>query len=175
MKNMFSLRNATLALSLTAVGVTAWAANELITEPEHDPLLEAVVLQEEQEVVQLSGPIDTPENPVVLPGEEVVVAPQLPPAQSAPPAPAVAEAQPPITIEERRLATDERIQLDVIDRLASATDISGKIGVETKDQVVTLTGHTTFQIQADRAARYARGVEGVKYVQNEIRPRMGRL
>lgn len=81
--------------------------------------------------------------------------------------------QPPITVEERHLTIDERIQAEVIDKLAQAPNLSGKIGVESHDAVVTLSGWTTTSGQAHRAGRYARSVEGVKYVQNEIRPRVG--
>jgi osmotically-inducible protein OsmY len=83
------------------------------------------------------------------------------------------EAQPPVTVEQRRLSNDERIQSQVMDRIAGARNISGKIGVESYNAVVTLTGYTTTTAQADRASRYAGGVMGVKYVQNEIRSRMG--
>ncbi|MGE5096233.1 MAG: BON domain-containing protein [Betaproteobacteria bacterium] len=81
--------------------------------------------------------------------------------------------QPPITVEKQRLSLDERIQADVIDKLAQAPNLSGKIGVETRDAVVTLSGWTTTSGQAHRAGRYASSVEGVKMVQNEIRPRVG--
>jgi osmotically-inducible protein OsmY len=79
----------------------------------------------------------------------------------------------PITVEERRLTEDERIQSAVMDRLASNSRLSGKIGVESRDAVVTLTGYTSTAGQAYRAGREAHGVMGVKYVQNEIRPRIG--
>jgi len=79
----------------------------------------------------------------------------------------------PITIEDRRMSMDERIQSEVMDKLAASPNISGKIGVESKDAVVTLTGYTTTSGQAYRAGRYAGSVEGVKYVQNDIRARIG--
>jgi osmotically-inducible protein OsmY len=47
--------------------------------------------------------------------------------------------------------------------------------VESHDAVVTLTGYTTTGGQAMRAARAAGSVQGVRYVQNEIRPRVGRI
>ena len=82
--------------------------------------------------------------------------------------------QAPITVERRRLTLDERIQGNVMDVLLSqAANLSGKIGVESEDAVVTLTGYTTTVGQAQRAARYAANVEGVKTVQNQIRPRVG--
>ena len=81
--------------------------------------------------------------------------------------------QPPVTVETRRLSLDERIQGDVIDAIYNMPNISGKIGVESHDAVVTLTGYTMTGGQAWRAARTAGGIQGVRYVQNEIRPRVG--
>jgi hypothetical protein len=82
-------------------------------------------------------------------------------------------AQTGITIEERRLSEDERIQVAVIDKLAANPRLSGKIGVESNEAVVTLTGYTATVGQATRAGWDARSVMGVKYVQNQIRPRVG--
>src|SRR5260221_10164477 len=76
-------------------------------------------------------------------------------------------------MEESRLTEDQRIQAVVMDRIATMAYISGKIGVESNDSVVTLSGWTSTAGQADRAGRTARGVTGVRYVQNEIRPRIG--
>lgn len=81
--------------------------------------------------------------------------------------------QPRITIEKRRLTLDERIQADLLDKLAQAPDLSGQIGVETHDSVVTLSGWTTTSGQALRVVRYAWRVPGVKDVESEIRPRVG--
>ena len=52
-------------------------------------------------------------------------------------------------------------------------NLSGKIGVESVDRVVTLSGYTLTSGQAYRAGRDARSVEGVRSVRNEIRPRVG--
>jgi hyperosmotically inducible periplasmic protein len=81
--------------------------------------------------------------------------------------------QPPITVEERRLSEDERIQAQVMDKLASNERLSGKIGVESHDAVVRLSGWTSTSGQAWRAGRDAGSIDGVRYVQNEIRPRVG--
>ena len=53
--------------------------------------------------------------------------------------------------------------------------ISGRIGVETRDNEVTLSGSTTTPGQARRAARDAYSVPGVRNVSNEIRPKVGGL
>jgi osmotically-inducible protein OsmY len=78
-----------------------------------------------------------------------------------------------VTVETRRLSLDERIQGNVMDAIYNMPNISGKIGVESHDAVVTLTGYTMTGGQAWRAARTAGSIQGVRYVQNEIRPRVG--
>ena len=143
------VRNTLLVGALAAVAATAWATNE-------SPGTSAYV------------PADT--APAAAP---VSTAPQA--TASPPDATPVAEqsvAQPPITVEQRRLSRDERLQSLVMDRISSTPHLSGKIGVESRDAVVRLTGYTTTAGQAYRAGRAAGSVEGVRYVRNEIRPRM---
>ena len=77
-----------------------------------------------------------------------------------------------ITVTEQRLM-DQRIQATVMDVLARSTDLSGRVVVESQDQVVTLSGHLATHSQVRSAGRYASRVEGVKFVVNEIRPRLG--
>jgi osmotically-inducible protein OsmY len=78
-----------------------------------------------------------------------------------------------ITVTEQRLAVDARIQANVMERLANMPELSGKVGVECKDQVVNLSGNLATQGQVWRAGRAAGQVQGVKYVVNEIRPYVG--
>jgi len=78
-----------------------------------------------------------------------------------------------IVVEERRLTQDERIEMEVLDRLATNPRLSGKIGVESRGAVVRLTGWTRTVGQARRAERAARSVRSVQQVRNEIRPRVG--
>lgn len=88
----------------------------------------------------------------------------------------VAEAkveQPGITVTEQRLSEDQRIQAQVMDRIASDSRLSGKIGVESNDRVVRLSGYTLTSGQARHAERDAWSVSNVKQVVNEIRPRVG--
>jgi osmotically-inducible protein OsmY len=87
--------------------------------------------------------------------------------------PIVSTSRAAIVIEERRRTHDERIELEVMERLANNPRLSGKIGVEAKDSVVRLTGWTRTPGQARRAERDARSVRSVKQVRNEIRPRVG--
>jgi osmotically-inducible protein OsmY len=84
----------------------------------------------------------------------------------------VASTEPSMTITEQRLV-DQRIQSEVMNVLARNTEYSGKVGVETKDQVVNLSGYLMTNGQVMRAGREAGSVMGVRYVVNEIRPRVG--
>ena len=77
-----------------------------------------------------------------------------------------------ITVTEQRLM-DQRIQANVMDVLSRSTELSGRVVVESQDQVVTLSGHLATSSQIRSAGRYASGVEGVRFVVNEIRPRLG--
>ena len=77
-----------------------------------------------------------------------------------------------MTITEQRL-TDERIQARVMEVLANNPELSGKVGVESKDQVVNLSGYLMTSGQVMRAGRDASKVQGVRYVVNEIRPQLG--
>jgi hypothetical protein len=124
----------------------------------------------------LSDPMVTITEPV--PGDEPVVAVEQPVSEPVlvkreRVAPAPEHAEPAITITKPRLTEDQRIQADVMDLLARSQNISGKIGVVSADSVVPLTGYTATSGQAYRAGREARGVQGVRYVVNEIRPRVG--
>jgi BON domain-containing protein len=83
--------------------------------------------------------------------------------------------EPRITITEPRLTADERIQAEVMELLASNPGLSGKIGVESFDSVVRLSGWTMTSGQKLRAERQALGVRGVRYVVNEIRPKVGAI
>jgi hypothetical protein len=112
---------------------------------------------------------------VTVTSEETVIAPAPAPVVPAP-IPVVTTTpyqEPAITITKPRITEDQRIQADVIDLLARNPNLSGKIGVESMDRVVTLSGYTSTVGQAYRAGRDARSVIGVRYVKNEIRPRVG--
>jgi hypothetical protein len=114
-------------------------------------------------------------SPAPAPAPSVAVEETTVTTKQVPVAVPVSEAHPApsITITEPRLTTDQRIQADVIDLLARNPNLSGKIGVVSEDSVVTLTGYTVTSGQAWRAGRDARGVQGVRHVVNEIRPRIG--
>lgn len=82
-------------------------------------------------------------------------------------------AGPDIVVTAPRLSEDQLITRDVADRIASNPTLSGRIGVETYRNDVTLTGRTVTQGQAERAEREARSVDGVREVTNLVRPRVG--
>jgi osmotically-inducible protein OsmY len=163
MKSHLKIRNAALVTALAAVAATAWATNEYSYGH-----FDAYVAQDAAEAVAM--PLEPVAPSESLTANETVVAPET--STAAPIANSNA-AQPPITIEDRRLTLDERIQANVMDMLVQAPNLSGKIGVESRDAIVTLTGYTTTSGQAYRAGKYARSVDGVKYVQNDIRARIG--
>jgi len=166
MKTHLKVRNAALVAALAAVTATAYATNEYVTAHSDTVVAptETIVTTTTTTTIEPVAPVES------LTTNETVVTTPASPAESAP---LLNVPSTPITIEDRRLTLDERIQSDVMDKLASAPNISGKIGVESKDAVVTLTGYTSTSAQAYRAGRYAGSVEGVKYVQNDIRGRIG--
>jgi osmotically-inducible protein OsmY len=77
-----------------------------------------------------------------------------------------------VIVEERRVTSDAMIQALVMERLAANPRLEGRIGVESRDAVVTLTGWTRNESQAWLAELETRRVAGVAYVHNQIRPRM---
>ena len=85
---------------------------------------------------------------------------------------AVAASAATITVTEQRLI-DQRIQVEVSSVLSRSAELSGRVAVESKDAVVTLSGVLATEGQARRAAREARQVQGVRFVVNEIRPQLG--
>jgi hypothetical protein len=173
MKKSFTVRHAALVATLTAATATAWAATVTLAPSTTIP---TVVIEEHE--IKRAEPLTTEDT--LAPNESVVTAPEASTSASAPPRIErplpVAErviGEPPIVVEQKALTVDERIQADVMDRLAEAANLSGRIGVETNDAVVTLTGYTVTSGQAYRAERAARSVDGVRYVDNRIRARVG--
>ncbi len=156
------VRNAALVGALAAVAATAWAMNETMSDSTYVPA----------NTVAIEHTTMTVSDPVVV-NEPIAPATATDTATAAAPVADRSVTQPGITVQERRLSNDERIQALVMDKLASNSRLSGKIGVEASDAVVTLTGYTSTVGQAWRAGNEARSVIGVKYVQNQIRPRVG--
>ena len=174
------------------IAVSAWLAVEVASNnpyrPPHVP--EPRLVKDRVSTGSTMIPVHaslSPDERVVTQESPAPVAIPKPPVQRSAPRPAPVKAAVPqgkpraspapvrtsILVEERRLSPDERIRLEVMDRLAANPQLNGKIGVETKDAVVRLTGWTRTVGQARHAEREARSVRSVKHVQNEIRPRVG--
>ena len=151
MRNPTKIRKAALAAALAAVTATAFAMSASEEAQLNASSSDGLVVAEHSAYLE-------PNETIV---EEVVPVVERP------------AAQPPVTVEERRLTLDERIQGDVMDAIYNMPNINGKIGVESRDAVVTLTGYTTTRGQAWRAGAEAGRISGVRYVNNEIRPRIG--
>jgi hyperosmotically inducible protein len=57
--------------------------------------------------------------------------------------------------------------------LGDSTVKSGNFNIETREGKVRLSGYVDDQAEADHAIGIARGVEGVKYVENKVRINVG--
>jgi BON domain-containing protein len=79
----------------------------------------------------------------------------------------------PIVVTESRATEDELITRGVVDSLAGDSQLAGRIGVETVDGVVSLSGIVTSPRQSRQAERDAGGVYGVRHVHNELATRIG--
>lgn len=170
---MKTFRNIALGGAIAAIAATAWAANGNYRS----------VLVPEYDARTTSEPAPASAQPVMIEEHVVTTRPALTVDQTLSPnetvvtetraVRTVAAPEPRITVEQRRLSRDERIQAEVMDRIAADSRLSGKIGVVSQDSVVTLSGWTRTAGQARNAERDARSIVGVRYVQNQIRPRIG--
>jgi hypothetical protein len=80
--------------------------------------------------------------------------------------------EPPVIVNAPR-STDEAINDDVVETLASDPRISGRIGSDTFNGNVTLNGRVGTPFQAQMAEQDAKSVDGVNDVDNRIRPVVG--
>jgi hypothetical protein len=80
---------------------------------------------------------------------------------------------PSIEVTAPPISEDEAINRDVVERLASNQRLSGKIGVQTRNREVTLTGLVNTRGQALLAGREAGSIRNVAYVDNRIRNKVG--
>ena len=85
---------------------------------------------------------------------------------------ALHSAEPPIVVTESRMNDDE-INSRVVDVLAGDPRLAGKIGVQTLDREVELTGIVNTAGQSRQAERDAKSVYGVRGVNNRLATRMG--
>ena len=72
-----------------------------------------------------------------------------------------------------RSAEDKAITAAVINRIAADPLISGRVGVDTQRNIVTLTGRVATPVQADRAKWHAMRTAGVREVDNQLRSHAG--
>lgn len=79
----------------------------------------------------------------------------------------------PIIVTAPYLTEDEAITEDVMERIASDPSIHGRVGVDTYQNKVTLTGRVGTPWQAEKAGSHAMRAPGVREVDNEIRGRIG--
>jgi len=161
MKNPTNIRRAALVAALAAVTATAFAMSASEEAQLNASSSDGVIVAEGTTTTYLEP------NEAIVEESAPVVSQEIVPVVERP------TAQPPVTLEERRLTLDERIQGDVMDAIYNMPNVNGKIGVESHNAVVTLSGYTTTAGQAWRAARTAGSIQGVRYVQNDIRPRLG--
>jgi hypothetical protein len=167
----FRLAVLTTALATTAAFAGTYTALDETSEVKPPAYNDIMAVTPTETVV--AGP-----NDVVTVAAEESIAPAEPVRTSDPavlPVKTDIAVEPPVTVTEQRLTTDQRIQADVMDLLARSENLSGQIGVESRDSVVTLSGWTATSGQAWRAGRDAGRVIGVKHVVNEIRPRIGAI
>jgi osmotically-inducible protein OsmY len=69
---------------------------------------------------------------------------------------------------------DQRITNDVEAKIAGDPLLTGTIGVETVNGVVTLTGLVSTSGEADRAGRDAESVDGVREVDDQVNALVGK-
>jgi hyperosmotically inducible protein len=120
--------------------------------------------------------VDRHAMPPAQPAPVPQPAPQSQPApqpQPAPPKDIEHYSLPSVSVTAPRLSEDERLRNAVMDRLAADSHIHGLIGVESYRNVVSLTGRVTTTLQKERAETIARGIEGVRDVNNYLTARVG--
>jgi hypothetical protein len=87
--------------------------------------------------------------------------------------PTVIEVDERVVVTAPSLTQDEAITRDVVDTLVADSRLGGRIGVETRNNTVELSGRVTTPGQARIAERDARSVPGVREVQSQLRSSVG--
>ena len=80
---------------------------------------------------------------------------------------------PATVVTANRSAEDQAITVAVIERIAADPLISGRVGVDTQRNVVTLSGRVATPVQSDRAKWHAMRTMGVREVDNQLRSHPG--
>ena len=144
--------NTILACALAAAAVPAFAASEETTSAYIAPAPSYVVTQ---------------------PATTYYYVPSTNDYAYVPSATTVYYEEPPIVVQAPPVTSDEAINADVVDTLASDPRLSGRIGTDTFNGNVTLNGRVGTPFQAQLAEQDARSVDGVNDVDNRIRPVVG--
>jgi osmotically-inducible protein OsmY len=84
-----------------------------------------------------------------------------------------ADDSPPTIVQGSRSSPEELIKGQVIDALSNDSRLSGRVGVETDRDAVTLTGRLDNPMQIEWAEEDALSVAHVSNVNNEISPSVG--
>lgn len=79
----------------------------------------------------------------------------------------------PIIVTGPHAAQDELINEHVVQALSTDSRLAGRIGVQTMDREVELSGIVTNASQSRQAERDAKGVYGVRHVRNTLATRIG--
>ena len=158
--------SAALFLSLTAVAATGFAYKSNMTTSQAAPYTTPAVTT--------SAAVPIAEEPAIAPASDDTVPPAAPERIAPEPIAMEHYSLPPVTVTAPRPSDDELLRNAVLDRLASDTRLSGRIGVEAYRHTVSLTGRVANTMQVDRAETIVRGVDGVWDVSNYLNARVGR-
>lgn len=129
-------------------------------------------------MIAASGCNQTAPSPNIVPSPPSAVAPTTPPAESQAATPS-SSARSPGPVEETgrevgAFLDDTTITTKVMAALLQAPDVKGlDIKVETDKAVVQLSGFVANQAQIDKAVEVAKGVQGVREVQNKMSVKAG--
>jgi osmotically-inducible protein OsmY len=79
----------------------------------------------------------------------------------------------PIIVTAPYMTEDQAITSEVMDRIYNDPGITGRVGVDTFNNVVTLSGRVGTPWQADKAVRHAQNTPGVREVNTQLMSRIG--
>ena len=115
-------------------------------------------------------------RPYVQSSTQATFAPEAAAPVASEPTPAIEHrAHRRVEVNAPRPSEDELLRNAVMDRLSGDRNLAGKIGVESYRHTVSLTGRVTTTGQVERAEMLARGVDGVRDVNNYLTARVGMI
>jgi len=79
----------------------------------------------------------------------------------------------PIIVTSPYLTEDQAITSEVMEKIYNDSQINGRVGLDTYNNVVTLSGRVGTPWQADRAVRHAQNTPGVREVNTQLMSRIG--